>query len=397
MRKLTYLKTMLFGLSLMLFGSCADRDYGASPYDPNTPITVSEMPTVLAFDPIEAATGETVRVEGKNFLTAKSVAFGGKYASSFTIESDNVILAVVSSYGGTGTVSVTNHKGTKSLPGFTFKKTIEVDEPNVALGKNATASSTFSEGTGPHAGVDGDDGTRWSADNAGNDHWFLVDLGSIIPINKAIIKWEGAFGADYTIQVSEDSETFSTVFTRTGFAFTADAPNDEMIFETINARYVKLVVTKAGTPWSLSFWEFEVHKYIPPVNLALNQPATASSKFSDGTGAQAGVDGDDATRWSADNAGNDHWFKVDLGGVKSVNNVAIIWEGAYGADYNIQVSSDDETYETVFTRTGFAFSPDAPKDVMMFDPVDARYVKLVVTKAATPWFLSFWEIEIYKI
>ena len=392
MKNLIYLKVLFTGFLVSMFCSCDDRDYGANPFDPNTPITVSEMPTVISFIPTEAKAGDVVKIKGENFTTAVNVSFGGKMAESFSIESDSIILAKVSAYGGSGTVSVTNHKGSKFLPGFTFKKEVIEEVSNVALGKNGTASSSFTEGTGPHAALDGDESTRWSADNAGNDHWFMVDLGSIIPINKVIIKWEGAFGADYSIEVSEDNNVYHSVFTREGFNFST--PNDEMIFNTVNARYVKLIVTKAGTPWNLSFWELEVHKYVAPKNLALGQKATASSLFSDPTGPHAAVDGDDGTRWSADNAGTDHWFKVDLGEEISINSIAVLWEGAFASDYTIQISKDDIKYDVVFTREGYDFS--VPKDIMRFETVNTRYVKLVITKASTPWNVSFYEFEIYK-
>ncbi|MCS3085329.1 IPT/TIG domain-containing protein [Bacteroides ovatus] len=57
---------------------CADGDFGANPYDPNTPDTVSQLPKVLSFTPTEGKEGDVITITGVNFTTATNVAFGGK-------------------------------------------------------------------------------------------------------------------------------------------------------------------------------------------------------------------------------------------------------------------------------------------------------------------------------
>lgn len=50
--------------------------FGANPYDPSTPVTVSEWPKVLSFSPEKGQAGDVVTIKGINFGTASKVTFG---------------------------------------------------------------------------------------------------------------------------------------------------------------------------------------------------------------------------------------------------------------------------------------------------------------------------------
>lgn len=78
----------------------------------------SGAPTVTEFSPECASEGDTVVITGTNFFGTTEVSFGGTPATSFTVDSDTQISAVVGS-GSSGEVSVTTSNGTASLPGFT--------------------------------------------------------------------------------------------------------------------------------------------------------------------------------------------------------------------------------------------------------------------------------------
>lgn len=123
-------------------------------------------------------------------------------------------------------------------------------------------------------------------------------------------------------------------------------------------------------------------------NLALGKIATASESFN---AESLSVDGNMQTRWSTV-AGDNQWYKVDLGAAIKISRVAIFWEGAFASDYALQVSTDDQNYATVYSTT-----EGAGGDVShQFTATDARYVKILLNKAGTPWPMSFWEFEVYK-
>ncbi|MFF4836396.1 discoidin domain-containing protein [Streptomyces sp. NPDC001315] len=80
---------------------------------------------------------------------------------------------------------------------------------DLALHQQATASSTEDGHPAEHA-TDGNPGTRWSS--AYEDHqWIQVDLGSARRFDRVAVLWEQAFPKTYTIQVSDDGDTWTDV------------------------------------------------------------------------------------------------------------------------------------------------------------------------------------------
>lgn len=76
-------------------------------------------PAIQSFNPASGVNGTSVTIKGKNFTGTTSVTFGGVNASSFTVNTDSTITAVVAQ-GNSGDVAVTTPKGTASLPGFSY-------------------------------------------------------------------------------------------------------------------------------------------------------------------------------------------------------------------------------------------------------------------------------------
>jgi len=77
------------------------------------------IPTISSFTPGSAASGSAVTIEGTYLAGATAVSFGGITATSFTVNSDTSITAVVGT-GASGDVSVMTPGGTAILAGFTF-------------------------------------------------------------------------------------------------------------------------------------------------------------------------------------------------------------------------------------------------------------------------------------
>jgi hypothetical protein len=126
-------------------------------------------------------------------------------------------------------------------------------------------------------------------------------------------------------------------------------------------------------------------------NLALNRPAFASSVEKAGLDASKAVDGLSTTRWSS--AFSDpQWIYVDLGAIYTIDRVVLNWEGAYGAQYQIQVSNDGVNWNTVFTES----SGNGGVDDITFGATTARYVRMYGTGRGTPWGYSLYEFEVYQ-
>ncbi len=75
-------------------------------------------------------------------------------------------------------------------------------------------------------------------------------------------------------------------------------------------------------------------------NRALNKAVTVSSTEAAGVEGSKAVDGNITTRWASAEGNNNEWIYVDLGATYSINRIRLVWETAYGRDYQLQVSPD---------------------------------------------------------
>ena len=127
----------------------------------------------------------------------------------------------------------------------------------------------------------------------------------------------------------------------------------------------------------------------PTGNLALGQPAFASSMEAAVMSATEAFDGDANTRWAS--AWSDpQWIYVDLGEVYSLSEVVLNWEAAYGQSYEIQVSNDANLWTTVYATTNGGGGEET-----ISIAGSGRYVRLLGTARSTSYGYSLWEFEVY--
>lgn len=110
-----------------------------------------------------------------------------------------------------------------------------------------------------------------------------------------------------------------------------------------------------------------------PVNLALHKPTTASSTRG-GHLSRLAVDGDTGTRWESAASGS-QWLAVDLGGRYHLQRVRVLWGSACAKDYQVQVSPDRTTWNTVVTahaKLGDFLLP-------FTEPTFGRYLRVLAT------------------
>ena len=125
-------------------------------------------------------------------------------------------------------------------------------------------------------------------------------------------------------------------------------------------------------------------------NIALNQPAIASSSSDANTyPAAAAFDGDLTTRWNSQN--NDpQSIYVDLGKRYDLCRIILKWENASGKNFSLQVSDDAVNWTALVNITGNT----EPENNF---PVDGtgRYVRMLGTAGGTPSGYSLQEFEVY--
>ncbi len=123
---------------------------------------------------------------------------------------------------------------------------------NLAKNKSVTASSAIS-GNYAIKAVDGKQDTRWES-NAANNQWISVDLGQEKQIGGARVYWEGAYGKEYSLEVSNDNANWTSVYDISDFG----GGRDEIIITPVTARYVRLNCKVRGTMFSFSIYEFQI-------------------------------------------------------------------------------------------------------------------------------------------
>ena len=124
-------------------------------------------------------------------------------------------------------------------------------------------------------------------------------------------------------------------------------------------------------------------------DVALNQPTTASSVQSASFPASAATDGNLGTRWSS--AFSDpQWLEVDLGSVQSICQVVLYWETAYATAFQIQTSTDNSTWTTIYSTTAGTGGTQT-----LNVSGSGRYIRMYGTARATQYGYSLWEFQVY--
>src|SRR5277367_2974030 len=123
--------------------------------------------------------------------------------------------------------------------------------------------------------------------------------------------------------------------------------------------------------------------------LSQGKTATASSTESAAYPASDAVDGNTGTRWSS--AFSDpQWLQVDLGATASITSVTLQWEAAYATAFQIQTSTDNTNWTTIYsTTTGTGGTQTLSVNGT------GRYVRMNGTARATPYGYSLWEFGVY--
>nr|WP_240547998.1 discoidin domain-containing protein [Paenibacillus lignilyticus] len=196
------------------------------------------------------------------------------------------------------------------------------------------------------------------------------------------MNWEAAYASSFKIQVSTDAANWTDVYTTT----TGTGGIQNVTFNPVNARYVRMNGTARGTQYAYSIYEFEVYA---PTNLALGKTATASS-VQNGNAAGYVTDGTTATRWESATS-DPQWIYVDLGSSQSVARAIIRWEAAYASSFKIQTSPDGSTWTDKYsTTTGTGGGSN-----ITFAATNAKFVRMSGTVRGTTYAYSIYDFEVY--
>lgn len=127
---------------------------------------------------------------------------------------------------------------------------------NLALGCAVEATASHAQyGLIAAKAVDGDPSTRWSSGPTRNEQALTIDLGQSKRYNKAVANWENAYPNAYSLQASDDGESWTTVWEGSGVPGSVESR-----FETVQSRYLRVKMSQPATQWGYSIWELAVFR-----------------------------------------------------------------------------------------------------------------------------------------
>lgn len=261
---------------------------------------------------------------------------------------------------------------------------------NLALGKTAAQSSTYTggDGTGPASrAVDGNtdgDFRKGSVTHTTTqtDPWWRVDLGATYRITGVMLwnrtDYDPSRLANYTVSVLDPSGAVIWSQTRSG------QPLPSAVVDVPNVDGSQVKVSLAGANRILSLAEVQVAGVAVPTNIAKDKTATQSSTYSggDGTGsASKAVDGNTDGAFangsvSHTNGETDPWWQVDLGSVQTIGEIEVWNRTDYDPSRlsNYTLSILDGAGATVWTSTRPGYP--SPAELTSVGAVDGRYVRV---------------------
>ena len=140
-----------------------------------------------------------------------------------------------------------------------------VQWPSFAVFAEAAESTEITANAVAHASsewqsaayaIDGDANTRWETVSE-DPQWICLDFDQTYRFDKVVISWEVAAGKVYDIQVSDDEENWTTVYTVTDGG---EGETEEMVLpDNVTGQYLRMYGTERATGYGYSIWEMDVY------------------------------------------------------------------------------------------------------------------------------------------
>ena len=104
------------------------------------------------------------------------------------------------------------------------------------------------------------------------------------------------------------------------------------------------------------------------------------------------VDGDEDTRWASGRDDN-QWYIVDLEERCTITGFGILWEGAHGKEYKIQVSENGTDWTDVIHETN---GSAGWKNYTLSSPAAGHYVRMLgIKRGNAKYGYSMYEFQVF--
>ena len=251
---------------------------------------------------------------------------------------------------------------TKETPAAAPATAVSNSEPSPKAQWTVTASGVQEDIFPAAFACDGMTDTRWSSPPA-DPQWLQIDLGQPATICGLGILWETAFASEYSILTSLDGAKWAEVWsTKTG-----DGQTDEIYFQPVSARFVKLLCLKRGSGWGNSIFE-----------VSLKGPGEAPVIETPGSTQTANLlDGRPATGWtSATHTPTS--LTIDLRQEKALGGIRLDWGESYATEFAVFYSQDGSSWNTL----GEVKEGTGGFDYVLHPRFMARYLRIDLQKSA---------------
>ena len=261
-------RNTVWGYSIWEFGVHGTpkntQNPGADTDPPSPPFNLTANPAVYAvFLTWQPSTDNVGVTQYRIFKNGAFEALLDGNSTSMTISGLNpntTYTFSVRTYDAAGNASDETSVETITQERYIDDTTARYGIGNIAVSMPTNHSSaTGNSANGSSNAVDGNSGSRW--ESLPNDaEWMSIDLGLKYYIGSVVINWEVASGQHYVIEVSDNQEDWITAVE---FHSTEALPHqnrsDELSFEPITGRFIRMRGIKRNTPWGFSIFEFEVY------------------------------------------------------------------------------------------------------------------------------------------
>ncbi|CAE7358532.1 unnamed protein product [Symbiodinium natans] len=311
--------------------------------------------------------------------------------------------------------------------GTSTTTTTPFDGLNLAQGKPVLASSFRSPTEFAYRAVDGILETRW-ASAASPEQWIWVDLLGAYDLTSVLVLWGPDFPGQYSIQTAPNGIDWTTAAVETGMAGPV-----RTTLESVTGQWIRIlchgntgcsidelrifgadpsylttttVTTSAASSGASSSATSSTSSTPttsagettstattttgsrPAVNLALHQPALAST----GLHQTRAVDGSLTTQWSSLSGDQTPWLWVDLRGRHDVSEVIISWGAEFPAEFRIEAGYSAAAWSPVATAAGQANSEVR----VVFNPVNLQFLRILCTNLGSSSRCSIRELEVFN-
>ncbi|NHZ66342.1 di-heme oxidoredictase family protein [Massilia genomosp. 1] len=265
----------------------------------------------------------------------------------------------------------------------------------------ASASSAERADLGGAGAIDHNDKTRWgSGFNDGES--LTLDFGKSELISRVRIDWENAHASQYLLQVSDDNANWTTIKT----VDDSQGGTEEITGLNGKGRYLRMQGVKRSSQYGYSIFDIQAFSGTPvpttpvptpvpgPVDasqpgVAIKPVATSSSAVENqAMSAAMTVDGKPATRW-ASKAEDGAWIAFDFGVKTRVGYMKLLWENAYGKQYELRVSDDGQNW----TQVRSVSKGRGGTEEFFNLGVNARFIRLQGVARATQYGYSLFEVD----